>query len=327
MNNLLDHYYVELRNNCFAVVVGNKHYKYLIIGYIKYCPTNRKTPWLRDSIHYKRIVYKYDPLIVHRSAYMKQFIPYYGIEVPVIPVSSISRIYDPLDKKYELYHKPRDSLEDKALRLVSELEYYSKTSNGIGITGSILLGIHNPNISDIDLVVYGWKNSIEIIEAIREKQTSLKPFSRERLKIWAQSNAEATGLTVKQVLKYYRLWRRGVYMDKEYSIIYNKGVREEFTGTSNWITKRIVKIKAYLRGGLEGLNYPLKTSIEEYEVLEGYASTQITEILSFEALYMPLFYEGGEALITGLLQYNLSEDTCRIIVGGVEYPGKIIWVK
>jgi 2-oxoglutarate dehydrogenase E1 component len=37
--------------------------------------------------------------------------------------------------------------------------------------------------------------------------------------------------------------------------------------------------------------------------------------------------EGGEALITGLLQYEPVNDECRIVIGGVEYPGKIIWVK
>ncbi len=322
----LDHYYLELRNNCYAVVAGNRHYRHLYIGYIKYCSTSKKTIWFKNGRYYRRIVEKYDPLIVHKASQTKQFIPYYGGEIPVIPVSSVARIYNPLERIDEIITHPQDILEEKALDLIEDIMYSSRIHGGIGLTGSILIGIHNPQISDIDLVVYGWRNSINVIEAVEEGATNLKPFRNYRLKAWLERNAAATGLTVKQVAKYYRVWRRGVYRGKEYSIIYNDGIPQGFNGEDPWISRGIIRVEGILCGGLDGLNYPSRVCIENYRVLEGYVDSPIVEIISFEALYIPLFYEGGKAIVEGLLQYNNVRDVYRIMVGVVEYPGRIIWV-
>ncbi len=327
MHKVLDHYYIKLRNNCYAVATGNIHYRSGIIGYIKYCPTKAKTQWCLSGFCYERLVPIYDPLVVYTSTQTRIYAPYYGSKVPFIPLSMISKIYDPVARVKELLMKPRDPLEADTIGLISELMNTGQVS-GIGVTGSLLAGIHNPVKSDIDLVIYDWRTSMGIIESINENSLGVEAFKNNRLREWCKRNAETNNISIEAACKYYRPWRRGVYRGREYSILYNNGVYKPMETMERWDTIGSVRVKAYINGGLEGLNYPSLGLIEEYEII--YSSkplkTDIEYVLSFEALYIPILYEGGWALIDGLLQYSIDRGTYRIILGVKEYKGSMIWL-
>jgi hypothetical protein len=215
----------------------------------------------------------------------------------------------------ELHSRIQDTLEEIALEFTHEVE--SNTSVLPGITGSLLPGIHNPSISDLDFIVYGAKNSLDVIEFISENRDVFQEFKSERLAKWSRDVAIITGLSPREVVKFYRNWRRGVFRGKEYSVIYNNGVRGEIFTLPAYKTLGRVKLVVEIRGGLEALNYPSLSEVLSYKLLEAGIINpfDIGEILSFEALYIPGLFEGGLFEVNGLLQCNYIDESCRIVVG------------
>lgn len=308
----LDHYYLRLRNKCYAVVVGNYHSTGYIVGYVKYCPVEQKTLWCDQYICYDRIVKYYMVEEVHSSTPWKTHVPFYGGETPVIPVSEVEKVLNPIDRLYEIMNRPGDELEYLVVKLIDE----SRFSSGVGVTGSILPSIHNVRVSDIDLIVYGLKNSVDVIEFIVENPSIFRGFNEEKLRAWCVRVSRATGLSPREVSRFYRRWRRGIYHGREYSFIYNDGIFKLLDNMSSWETIGVVKAEALFTGGFEALNYPTMGVIESWRYLDGANPRGDLEyVLSFEALYMPLFYEGGKAIVRGLLQYNSVDDTYRVLVG------------
>jgi predicted nucleotidyltransferase len=322
---LLDHYYLATTNNCFAVIVGNKHYQGIIIGYVKYCSTSETTPWCNRFQCYERIVKQYSAVNVYNSTWTRLYVPEYGGEVPVIYESAVTRILNPVERAFTLLNNPRDPLEKDAADLIGEL-YSTGITGGIGVTGSILAGIHNPVISDIDIIIYGSRESLKIIESITENSLHLEPFKDNKLREWCMRNANATRLKPSEVCKYYRVWRRGIFASRDYSILYNDGIPRRLGEENVWRNIGVATITADIEGGIEGLNYPSSSKVGKY-IVEGaqHIPGSIEEILSFEALYIPILYEGGNARIRGLLQCN-AEGKCRILVGVREEPGWIRWL-
>jgi len=280
------------KNNCLAVVVGNHHSQFFIVGYIKYCSTTHEKIWRRGGDNYERLVKTYTPRVVREYTEWKTYIPFYDSEVPVIPADTISKIYDPVMRTLELHSRIQDTLEEIALEFTHEVE--SNTSVLPGITGSLLPGIHNPSISDLDFIVYGAKNSLDVIEFISENRDVFQEFKSERLAKWSRDVAIITGLSPREVVKFYRNWRRGVFRGKEYSVIYNNGVRGEIFTLPAYKTLGRVKLVVEIRGGLEALNYPSLSEVLSYKLLEAGIINpfDIGEILSFEASIFPGYLRG-----------------------------------
>jgi predicted nucleotidyltransferase len=321
---LLDHYYVRLRNNCLGVIVGNMHSLSYYIGYVKYC-LSRNGLWRNSLGSYERVLKKYSARDVYMVTSWRTYIPCYDSIIPIIPSSMISKVYDPLSRSMEIITSPKDQLEETT----AELLYLLSRDLGelsIGITGSLLPGIHNPRISDIDLVVYGWRSSLNVIEYIIENKDLFPGFPSGVFEDWIRRNASATGLSFNDVRTLYRRWRRGVFRDKMYSIIFNDGVFRSIDNCDKWRSIGYVVLSADLSGGLEALNYPSKSLLENYRILKTNTPnirSEIKYVLSFEALYIGQLFDGGRVVINGLLQYNDLEDYYRVVVGVREYNGYI----
>ncbi|WP_440059173.1 hypothetical protein ACSU1N_05140 [Thermogladius sp. 4427co] len=323
---VLDHYYLKLRNGCYATVVGNSHFEYGVISYIKYCPTNRETFWRDNTTFLDRIVKYYDVEEVYKAAPRQIYVPYFDSYVPYVGISEIEYVFNPVERTREIMRRPRDLLEDSALALVEKL-HHVVTEDRVGITGSLLPSIHNPNVSDIDLVIYGWKASVDVIEFVKENKDLFRVFDDNRLTAWAERNAKQNSLPLKEVIKYYRSYRRGFFKDREYSIIYNSGIKSYLPNLPYFKTLGLIEVEAEIRGGIQALDYPSRGKVHSWKILNGVNPPfDISEILSFEALYIPLLYEGGKAVIRGLLQCSEAVGYCRIILGVKEYRGYAIWI-
>lgn len=323
---LLDHYYIELLDGSLAVVAGNWHTPFCVVSYVKYRPTNTNSIWFRKPYSYERLVKVYDPRIVYEHTSWTTFIPFFGSSVPCIPVSLISKIYDPISRALNLYQKASDPLERIALDLVHTIS----SSTGVlpGVTGSILVQIHNVNFSDIDIVVYGSRSCADVVEFISSNKSVFQPLRNSAMEAWIKRASQSTELPKSEVLKFYRNWRRGVFAGREYSIAYSDGVYRDLHLLPSYSALGYVKAVVELRGDLTGLNYPPVGLVERYKVIEsrGTVSYDISYVMSYESLYTPGFYEGGLFEVSGILQCSDMDETCRILVGVHEYKGYMMWL-
>lgn len=319
---VLDHYYVRTVGNCYGVIVGNDHTPFYYIGYLKYCPSSSATYWKGGEVFYERLVKTYDPFQVHKHAALKEYIPFYDSQIPIIPVSIIRRIYDPVERARELLLKPADVLEAKASTLIQALQDCTGLTSGIGVTGSILPGIHNPDLSDIDIVIYGWRESLKVIECVRESDL-FQPFTGGLMEDWSSRLSKMSGLPVETVRQLYRKYRRGLFSGTPYSIMFNTQHGGNVLLKPPFKTLGEIIISGMVEGGLDALSYPSEGTLENYKVLDSTVKPpyDVTEIMSFETLYTSILLEGGDVLVKGLLQCSERLEACRILVGGVEGKG------
>jgi predicted nucleotidyltransferase len=324
---VLDHYYLRLRNGCYAVVVGNYHEYHMILSYIKYCPSRTPSVWRDRSGFLERVVSKYDASEVRKTSLKQAYIPFYDSNIPYVASSDVVEIYNPVKRAGEIIMRVNDELEATALGMIGTLLEAVKPLT-IGVTGSLLPSIHNPKVSDIDLILYGWGSSPSAIEFVSENKDLFPGFTGGRLEAWAEANASATGLTRQEVMKFYRRYRRGVYSGREYSIMYSSGLPSSLLNKPYYKTLGVSTIQTEFEGGVHALDYPARGLVSGWRILEGVQPPMdICEVLSFEALYIPLFYEGGRAIVKGLLQCSVTEGCCRILVGGYEYKGFAKWAE
>jgi len=323
---VLDHYIVKLVNGCLGVVVGNMHSHSHLIGYVKYCISDGESIW-RDRFHrYRRLVNIYSADKVYDATPWEVYTPCYDQTIPAIPWSKVVSIHDPLERLISIIRSPKDMLEYKVAKLVENI-FSSGSFRNIGITGSILAGIHSVEYSDIDLVIYDWRDSVNIIEYIVENPSIFRGFEGDSLRSWGYRVASSTGLSLEDVLKFYRRWRRGFFDDREYSLIYNDGVYRELDNCIRWRSLGVYEAYVELAGGLDALNYPSTGLVEKTVYARGVEPRgDPLFIVSFEALYTPALYEGGRFYVRGLLQHNIDRDLYRLIVGVREAKSFIRYV-
>ncbi len=321
---ILDHFILVGKGGELYVAVGNMHPPGLYIGYLKYVPVNEETPWCNSAWCYSRVLPRYGPAEVRRRVELLSD-PCYDTLLPVVRASTIARVLVPWQRLREILVSPRDVLEEDVAAAAGELMPAANIPpTHIGVTGSILAGIHNPRISDIDLVVYGVREAQGVAEALREGAVDgLKPFPREKLLAWVKRLAETYPLEPGIIARLYSPIRRGITRSgHEYSIQYNTGIPRVYGACTRCVTRGVVRIRGDIEPGPWTLNYPSIASLRNIHAINGEAPREAT-LVSFDALYTATIHRGGTHVVEGLLQ-ECIDGTSRIIVGGVEHPGYIV---
>ncbi|WP_455277597.1 hypothetical protein, partial [[Eubacterium] cellulosolvens] len=152
------------RDGLYFTVVGNIHPQDRIISYLKYFPKLSK----ESKNNLIRTIKQYDvPNLIESIKIVEKNYPHYlnrlenyDFNFPSVPISDIKKHFVPEEKLSDMFDSSYlDSLSQKASDLTKLLSKESGVSIiNFGITGSILLGIHDPNFSDIDITVYGKEN-------------------------------------------------------------------------------------------------------------------------------------------------------------------------
>ena len=235
-------------------------------------------------------------------------------EIPyhLVPVGRIKRIFYPKKRVLEIMNNAADDLEIKARRLI---KIFSKEIpiEKIGVTGSILIGVHRPD-SDIDLVIYGRKNFMlardllkklirgGIIDQLDEKEW--EGAYRKRV-----GNKDPDYYTFEEFLQHEkRKFNKGVISGTKFDILMVLDDDEEDKAGKEKGWRKIGKIK--LQGVVEddsyAFSYPARYGIWS---IEG-----IRELISFTHTYMGQAENGEKIEVSGVLEED-EEGSRRVIVG------------
>lgn len=186
MEGVVEGYFLETADDLFFEVRGHTHPPGFTVAFLRYVPSK-----LFSGAQARRgfvKVYELDErLKLLERAYpgYLRFDEAYGRIMQEVPDSKVRRILDPVAKLMEIKDRGRArGLEFKALEMAERLAETSGIDLGsIGVTGSILLGLHGEG-SDIDLIVYGKVNSLRVDRALREllsNDRDFKPYRRREL--------------------------------------------------------------------------------------------------------------------------------------------------
>jgi predicted nucleotidyltransferase len=341
MRGFRDRDFLQTDEGFFFCVVGSLHPPDRVISYIKYVSSNSGV-WGRDEKRFSRVLRKYTiPSLLETFRYLEVNCPRYlfhspvdNITVTAVPHPNIKEHFKPEEKLSQLRQAPQlDHLQKKLVRFTRFLEETSGVpGESFGVTGSLLLGIHQPTFSDLDVTVYGVKESWVLRKALTENAGSGMPMKRlegKALQEWGIKKARLYPLSLGEALKIYdRKWNLGVFEDTWVSIHPVK-LESEVTGEYGEATYHPcgqVTIRAVVGDNIGCLLLPSVYKIKDVEVVDGPRLGRVTEVVSYESLYDSLA-ENGEIIqargkLERVTEKGTSREHYRVLVGSPEGEGK-----
>jgi len=341
MRGFRDRDFIQTSEGFFFCVVGPLHPPKRVISYIKYVPSESGV-WGIGEKKFSRILQKYTIAnLLETFNYLERNYPHYLFHSPVdnititaVPHKSIKEHFKPEEKLAQLRQASQlDSLQEKLVRFTTFLEKTRSVPAGsFGVTGSLLLDIHQPTFSDLDIIVYGVKDSWLLKKALTENRRSETPMKRlkgKALEDWCIKKAEYYPLTAKEALKLYeRKWNLGFFEGRWVSIHPVKlesEVTEEY-GQKKYLPCGQVTIRAVVGDNIDSLFLPATYQIEDVKFLDGAQSMNVTEVVSYESLYDGLA-ENGEIIeakgkLERVKEKGTSHEHYRVLVGSPEGKGK-----
>ncbi|MCS7139725.1 MAG: nucleotidyltransferase domain-containing protein [Candidatus Nezhaarchaeota archaeon] len=338
MRSFRDRDYIETLEGLFFTVVGNVHPRDSVIAYLKYIPSP-EGEWGSGNRRFKRALPYYTvPMLLDTISYLKQYSPYYvkfleelGVEMSTVSTNRIREHYKPEERLQKIIEKPRDQLEG----MVAELAKLITDEAGVfmsdlGVTGSILINIHRP-FSDIDLVIYGKENALRVKEALLRlyhaprKDISALPHNRlaelleRRQRLFHLSKRDAEIISS-------RKWNRGLFKGKEFSIHPVKKEHEvsEVFGEFKYKPLGLATIRGVVVDSRDSLFMPSRWRIEVLGFYEGNRVEGLTELCSYEGLYMGIVDEGEEFEARGKVEAVFKREGLshyRLLIGSPEARG------
>ena len=332
-----DRDHLRTKDGLYFTVVGNVHPSDRIIAYLKYYP-NFNGGKVKNRVLKRAIKHYNVPNIIKTIEILEKKYPHYitslepyGFNFSAVPIEYLEEHFLPEKKLLELLEtKNQDVLSQKAANLALRLSKECKLSIGnFGITGSILIGIHNPIFSDIDITVYGKESSIKV------KETLLEIFKKNDEKI-RRANGEFLSTIKKRFpylnekelkIFYQRKWNRGTFEGRFFSINpvrTEKETREKY-GDLNYIQLDIVEIKAKVEDSSENMFIPAIYRVDNVNIIKGPNISGIEEIVSYDRNYGDVAEYGEKIICKGKLEKvidnRINKTHYRVTIGSLKAKG------
>jgi predicted nucleotidyltransferase len=236
----------------------------------------------------------------------------------MVPKSYIAQYYAPEERMANIFSDPQDVLEEKVRELAEDIMNATGISlNNLGITGSILIGLHNPAFSDMDITVYGYKNSEKVKNTLKTLE-NVKILSETRKEEWIKRKMNIFNLGKQQAeLFANRKWNYGYYKDTYFSVHptrTDKEITEEYNDYQ-YTGMGSTTIIAEIKDSSESMFLPAVYKVEVLNVKKG-KSVTIKEIVSYEGVYCDVFREGETIEAKGRLEK--VNGRYRLVVGTLE---------
>ncbi len=337
-----DRDFIRTQEGFLFCVVGHCHPVDRVVSYLKYIPAQEGL-WQRDNIKFKRVMRKYTiPNLLETFNFLSEnyhhylfFSPVYNIKMTAVPHNYMKRHYKCEERLQELLKNTMsiDRLQEKVCRLVVLLsERSSIQTSSFGVTGSILLDIHNPEFSDIDLTVYGIKNSYFLKKTLKKnyiiRDSDIRTFEDSERKQWINQKIKNHPINLGEAERLFsRKWNIGVFEHTSFSLHPVK-LEEETTdkyGDKIYRPEGKIILQAVVADSQDSIFLPGTYKVEEVKVV-GNGSTDIREVVTYEDLYCGVAEAGEVISVRGKLEHvediqtGLEYD--RVIVGSTEGRGK-----
>ncbi len=331
-----DRDFVETTEGLLFCVVGYLHPSDKYTAYLKYSPAPEGR-WRRQGTAYHRELAYYhahqvgqtlDTLQAQYPGYI-HYCPVRDMTFSMVPHDRVQTYYCPEERLAQLLSAPADPLEEEVARLVEDIRTAADIPlNSLGITGSILLSIHDPSFSDIDLMVYGREAVNQLRTAATEGHIAgTSPLDESFLGGWRQEIADHHNLTDQEVnWLVARRWNFMYYGQGRYLSLHpvrsDAEIREVY-GEHTYRDAGVVKLRAIVSDAADSIFLPAIYSIEQVKVLEG-PDVEINEICSYEGLFSQAADVGQEVVAQGKLERLDDGPLHRLVIGsshrtGIEY--------
>ena len=337
-----DRDYLLTKDGLFFCVLGCLHPTNRVLAYLKYRPSP-SGKWGTGSHRFERAIPNYTvPAVLTTIDYLEKKFPYYVFEdktirakFSAVPLDAIESHFCPESLVQWLLSSDRlDKLQKKAVALIRHLSRKAGIdTTSLGVTGSLLIGIHKPRFSDIDLVVYGSKSSLKIREALRksysERNSSIRKLEGQKLRDWCHEKSRLFQMTIAEAEGLYRrTWNRGEFQGTLFSVHPVRDGQDLHGryGETIFHPLETVTMKAEIRGVNEAIFLPAIYEVEKSVRLGTGRSLGVTQLASYEGLYCDVFKRGDTVIARGLLEKVIDrrrgKTWKRLLIGSAALRGR-----
>ncbi len=328
--------FIHTNDDLFFATTTYLHPKDRIISFLRYIPDQNGDRSLNNKIYSK---------VDSNQAYkfLSDNFPEYlydcditNVQMMGVPLEYVEKIMRPENRLKEIMESDtRDILLEKVVKLADIFnDYTGISSNKMGISGSILPGLYNPKISDIDFVIYGLKNHRTIMEAfadIKKENGILKGIEGEYWKKLYKKRIKDSSLTYEE-FKWYenRKHNRGIFEGTLFDILQTRDW-DEITGSygaTRYEPMGSIEIDCTVIDSLAAFDNPAVYKVDEVKILDG-PDVPVTEVASFTHTYAGQARDGERITARGKLEKVIGENVSyRLIVGTTrESIGEYIQLK
>ncbi len=337
-----DRDFIETEEGLLFCVVGYLHPPDKYTAYLKYSPATEGR-WQRQGQAYRReLAFYHAHQVAETLDYLQRRYPHYVHTCPVrdmrfsmVPHEYVRTYYCPERRLAELLAHPADPLEETVVRVVQAIQGATGLSPAsLGVTGSILLGLHDPSFSDIDLTVYGRENARRLRPALAEGLPGTAPPDETYIEDWCRGVVKYFGLTEAQAR--WLVSRRWTFTALDSPRLHQRGDRagvivsihptrsdaeiQEVYGEHVYRDAGMVRLRATIADAADAVFMPAIYALEEVRILEGPA-VAVSEICAYEGLFSQVADVGERVEARGKLEQVDGGQRYRLVIGSSRRAG------
>lgn len=290
--------YVTINDKYFFAVVCEAQEDSRVLTFLRYIK-NRKAIHKLDTKEADHYIKEFFPEFVFHSKCA-------DVKLHGIPTKYLGKVYHAKDTVSKLLNLTRpDQKQQDAIKVINIIIKNKIDSSFLGITGSIMLGVHNQK-SDIDMIVYGQKNFDKVINIIKT-HVSLGYLHNLKLnnwqKTWQRRNCE---LSLDEYI-YYEKRKNNKFIcgNSVVDISLLPFNREKVSEQGSYIKKSKQKIIANVIDDSYAFHFPARFYID---------NENINEVLVYTATYIGQAKKGEKIEVSAYLEENKSGHK-RLVVG------------
>jgi len=338
----LDRDFIQTSEGLYFCIVGYIHPPNRVLAYLKYIPAETGK-WKFGDQHLQRMIPYYSAqAVINTFQFLENHYPEYlfhdkfnNMTFSGVPFGHFKTYFSAKSKLKEIWGLSKmDPLQSKLKLFVTTLSQLSGVPiAAFGITGSILLDIHNPEFSDLDVTIHGSENALRVKQTMKkilaEGHPDILSLHSEERERWQQDKAKRFGMPeVAAAVMFSRKWNMGEYQETRFSLHPIRNPEEicENYGDKTFVRKGDSEIQATITDDSEALFLPSKYKISNIKIKVGKKVEDLQEVVSYEGLFDSVAEKNEDIQAKGQLELVTDNRTrkthFRLVVGSQKKNSK-----